>query len=103
MKSSLTYGQLYEKLRQLDFSQNPLAVKGKPQYLFEHKTIPDALLFLPRRNQDDVVEPFFIRSVLALLKGRNLVTETDLLSALMNGAATADPHSATTIREMKNG
>ena len=52
---------------------------GKPRYVFEHKTIPNAMIILPERDPDDRVEPFHMVSVLATLKAHNLVGECNPL------------------------
>jgi hypothetical protein len=79
MTPTLTYGQLYDKLRALDFTQRSLEMYGKPRYVFEHKSIANAMIILPERERDEPVEPFYMNSVLATLKAHHLVAECNTL------------------------
>ena len=79
MTPAITYGKLYEKLRELGFTQRGIEMHGKPRYVFEHKTIPNAMIILPERDRDDQVEPFYMGSVLATLKAHSLVPECNPL------------------------
>lgn len=85
MDSTLTYGELYQRLQDLHFSRREVDVEGKARYLFEHPKSESALLFLPIRKLDEVVEAPFIRSVLVLLKTHHLIEEPDPLDLLRNG------------------
>ncbi len=79
MTPALTYGKLGDKLRALGFTQRDIEMYGKPRYVFEHKTIPNAMIILPQRNPNDQVEPFYMNSVLATLKAHSLVAECNPL------------------------
>jgi hypothetical protein len=79
MTSDLTYGQLYDKLRALGFTQRRLELYGLPRYVFEHQTLPNALLILPERDRDEQVEPFHRVSALATLRTHRLLPECDPL------------------------
>jgi hypothetical protein len=76
---AFSYGKLYDKLRALGFAQRSIELSGKPRYVFEHKTIPNAMIILPERDRDEPVEPFHMRSVLATLKAHGLVVESNPL------------------------
>jgi hypothetical protein len=79
MPPAITYRKLYDKLRELGFIQRGIEMYGKPRYVFEHKTIPNALIILPESPLDDQVEPFYMASVLATLKAHGLVPECNPL------------------------
>jgi hypothetical protein len=80
MTPAITYGILYDKLRELGFTPRGLEIYGKPRYVFEHKTIANAMIVLPERDRDDPVEPFYMGSVLATLKAHRLVPECNPLT-----------------------
>jgi hypothetical protein len=77
---AITYGKLGDKLRALGFTQRGIEMYGKPRYVFEHKTIPTAMIILPGHAPDDLVEPFYMGSVLATLKAHHLVPECNPLA-----------------------
>ena len=79
MTPAITYGKLYDRLRELGFTQRSLEMYGKPRYVFEHKTIPNAMIILPERDRDEQVEPFYLGSVLATLKAHRLAPECNPL------------------------
>jgi hypothetical protein len=79
MTTTLTYGQLYDKLAGLGYNQRRVALNGKTLQVFEHKTIDNAMLVLPDRDLSDPVDPFEVRSVLAYLKSRGVVSEPNPL------------------------
>jgi hypothetical protein len=79
MPPTLTYGQLFDKLRDFGFTQRGVEIQGKPSYVFQHKTIPNAMIILPQRGPDDPVEPFHMNSALATLKAHGLVPECNPL------------------------
>ncbi len=80
MTPSITYGKLYDKLRELGFTQREIELDGKPRYVFEHKTIANAMIVLPHRERNEQAEPFHMSSVLATLKAHNLVPKYNLLA-----------------------
>jgi len=80
MSTPITYGQLYDKLHELGFTQRSLVMYGKPRYIFEHKTIDNAMIVLPERDRNDVVEPFYMGSVLATLRTHHLLQESNPLT-----------------------
>jgi hypothetical protein len=84
MTTTLTYGQLYDQLDNLNFRRSEIQKNGKTHYLFEHKTMDSALIVLPKHTRDDLVEPFFIRSVLATLKSHDLVSDVNPLEVIGN-------------------
>ncbi len=79
MTPTMTYGKLYDKLRELGFTPREFEMYGKPRFVFEHKTIPNAMIILPERDHNDSVEPFYMFSVLAKLKTHRLVAECNPL------------------------
>jgi hypothetical protein len=76
----LTYGELFDKLRELGFTQRGIELYGKPRYVSEHKTNANALIILPERDRGDQGEPFHLNSVLATLKAHGLVQECNPLT-----------------------
>jgi len=79
MEKTLTYGQLYDKLTELGYTHKTLEINGNLQRVFRHKTLDNASVFLPERDLNDPVEPFYMRSVLSYLKSRGLVKECNPL------------------------
>ena len=79
MTSSITFGKLYNRLQELGFIQHEIEMYAKPRYVFEHRTIPNAMIVLPERDRDAEVEPFYMGSVLATLKAHRLVPECNPL------------------------
>ncbi len=75
MAPTLTYGRLYDKLAGLGYNQRKLALNGKTVQVFEHKTIDNAMLVLPDNDPKEPVDPFDVRSVLAYLQSRGVVSE----------------------------
>jgi hypothetical protein len=75
----MTYGELFDKLRELDYVQHEIELDGKPRYLFEHKTSANALIVLPERDRGEQVEPFHLNSVLTTLKAHGLLPKCNPL------------------------
>ncbi len=80
MTPAITYGQLDEKLRQLGFVKRGIEISGKPRWVFEHNSIANAMIILPRRDLADPVEPFYVASVLATLRSHALLPECNPLT-----------------------
>ena len=80
MRPTITYGCLYDKLHELGFAQRAIEMYGKPGFVFEHKTIPNAMIILPERFRDERVEPFHMDSVAATLKAHHLNRKCDPLA-----------------------
>jgi hypothetical protein len=79
MAATITYRQLQDKLRKLGFKHHYVEVQNKPCNIFEHKTIPNAMIFLPEYVLDDEVVPFHVNTVLTTLKSHGLVRECNPL------------------------
>jgi len=80
MAKILTYGRLYDKLAEFGYNQRTLTIRDQPARVFEHKTIDHAMIVLPDRDRNDVVEPFYMGSVLLTLKSRHIVPEYNPLT-----------------------
>ncbi len=80
MTPRITYGQMYEKLRELGFTQHEIEVDGKLADVFQHKTIANAMIVLPYRDRNEQVVPFHMNSVLATLRTHHLVPECNPLA-----------------------
>ena len=80
MIPTITYGKLYEKLRDLGFVQHNIVVDGKPATVFKHRTIDNAMIVFPECPQDEQVEPFHMQKVLAILRSHDLIRERNPLS-----------------------
>lgn len=78
--NSLTYGQLRDKLEALGFVSRRVTIEGQRSQVYEHTTIPRTMIVLPDREAKDTVEPFYINSVLATLKSRDLLPESNPLT-----------------------
>lgn len=79
--ASLTYRQLHDRLRALGFQEYRVELDGKSGWAFEYPATPGALIVLPERKPDDLVEPFYLQQVLVTLKARGLVPEANPLLA----------------------
>jgi hypothetical protein len=77
MREHMTYGELYETLLELGYRRRSVQVNGKQGEVFEHETIPNAMIVLPQNNPDAPVEPFYMGSVLGILKSRGVIRETN--------------------------
>jgi hypothetical protein len=80
MTKTLTYGQLYDKLVDLGYDYKTLEINGKRHRVFRHKTIDNAMIGLPERDRNDLVEPFFMSSVLGTLRSRHILPECNPLT-----------------------
>jgi hypothetical protein len=79
---SLTYGQLYVKLKELGFEESHVELDGKRGRMFERKDLPASLIVLPERPPNDPVEYFHVGGALLTLKRLHLLPEYDPLDAL---------------------
>jgi hypothetical protein len=79
--ASLTYGQLYDKLRSLGFQDYCVELEGKSGRVFEHPSVAASMIVLPERKRDDLVEPIYLQKVLLILRSRGLLPETNPLLA----------------------
>ena len=77
--NTITYGQLFDKLRDLGFVQRTVEINAAIHNIFEHRTIDNAMIVLPERDRSDLVEQFYMGSVLATLKTHHLLPETNPL------------------------
>lgn len=82
MDNELNYGQLYQILQDMHFSDREVEVEGKRQYLFEHESRKGAILFLPIREAGEIVEPFFLHSAVVMLKAQDLIADSNLPALL---------------------
>ena len=76
---SLTYVELYDKLTELGFEESRVDLDGKRGRVFEHPKIAGSMIVLPERAGTDLVEPFYLVPVLAMLKNHHLLPEPDPL------------------------
>ena len=76
---SLTYGQLHDKLTALGFVSRRVQIDGQLSRVYEHATIPRTMIVLPDSDGKDPVEPFYMNSVLATLRSRDLLPESNPL------------------------
>jgi hypothetical protein len=77
--STLTYGQLHDKLSALGFERHAVEMDGKRGQVYVHKKLAHAMIVLPERAPDDPVERFYLNSVLATLNSHGLLPETNPL------------------------
>ena len=77
---TLTYGQLYSKLKALGFEESSVEVDGKRGRVFEHPDLPGSMLVLPERESSVIVESFYLDKVLATLKRHHLLPESNPLA-----------------------
>jgi hypothetical protein len=79
--TTLTYGRLHAKLHELGFEEHDVELDGKRGRVFEHPRVPATMIVLPERAPTDPVEPFYLHQVLATLRSRGLLPETNPLLA----------------------
>ena len=79
MMPPMTFGQLYDRLRELGFTPQELDWKGIPRLVFQHDTIANAMINLPVRDRNEEVEPFYMNSVLTTLRSHRLLPERNPL------------------------
>ena len=77
-ETTLTYGRLHDKLRELGFEEYSVEWNGG-RAAFEHPKVAASRIILPERARDDSVEPFYLNQVLLTLKARGLLPETNPL------------------------
>lgn len=77
--SPLTYGQLYQKLLQLGFTEHSITLEGNPGRIFEHPNKKASLIVLPERDPSDKVETFYLAPVLDTLKRLDLLPDPNPL------------------------
>jgi hypothetical protein len=77
--TTLSYGRLHHKLRELGFEEYSVELDGKRGWVFEHPKVAAARIILPECAPDDPVEPFYMSAVLHTLRARGLLPETNPL------------------------
>jgi hypothetical protein len=77
--TTLTYGRLHQKLRELGFEEGRVELDGRRGRLFEHPKVAGSLIALPERAPNDPVEPYYMNKVLAILRTSGLLPETNPL------------------------
>lgn len=78
-ETTLTYGRLHQKLRELGFEEYGVEWNGKRGVAFEHPKVAASRIILPERAPTDPVEPYYMNLVLAILRSRGLLLETNPL------------------------
>ena len=78
MAEKLTYGKLYDKLKELGFSQRSMQWNGTAVWDFQHREVERAVIFLPPKPADEPVHPSHIGTVRATLKAHGLMDENAL-------------------------
>jgi hypothetical protein len=76
---SMTYGQLYAKLRSMGFKEYHIELEGKSVRVFKHPEVAASMIALPERKPAEVVEPFELNGVVMILRSRGLLPETNPL------------------------
>ena len=77
--TTLTYGRLHRKLRELGFAEHSVELDGKRVRVFEHPTVAETIIVLPERAPDAPVESLYMQYVLVTLRSRGLLPETNPL------------------------
>jgi len=78
--TSLTYGQLHKKLKELGFQEHSGELDGKRGRVFEQEGLAGSMIVLPERDPNALVEPFYMGSVLFTLRRLNLLPESNPLT-----------------------
>lgn len=77
--TSLTYGQLSNKLKELGFEESSVELDGKRGRVFEKTDLPGSMFVLPERDPNAVVEAFYLDKVLLTLKRHHLLPQSNPL------------------------
>jgi hypothetical protein len=77
--TSLTYAQLYQKLRELRFQEYSVELDGKRGRVFEQEGVAGSMLVLPERDPNALVESLYTEKVLLTLRRLNLLPESNPL------------------------
>lgn len=77
MSKRPTYAQLFDRLKELGYTETSLEINGRPQRVFEHKDIETATIFLPQVDAHAPVLPRHLGMVRAVLKWNGLIEEDD--------------------------
>lgn len=72
---SITFHELAPKLSGLGYTSRTSQANGDKAVVFEHKKLKGAMIILPEHQDEEVVAPFFLRKVQAILKNHGLVKE----------------------------
>jgi hypothetical protein len=75
MTDRLTYGQLFDKLRQLGYVQQTADVNGSRLLVFQHAKHARATIYLPDMPQDEPVASLHLLGVRATLKHHGVSRE----------------------------
>jgi hypothetical protein len=75
----LTYGRLHQKLHDLGFEEYSVELDGRRGRIFEHPKVAGSMIALPERAAEDPVDPYHMNIVLAILRSRGLLPETNPL------------------------
>jgi hypothetical protein len=72
---TITYDTLKQKLTGLGYTFRTAQANGDKAIVFEHKDLQGAMIILPEHRDTEVVDPFFLRKVLVILRSHGLVEE----------------------------
>lgn len=84
MTPTITYNQLYHKLRVLGFEDKVIDWNGSERRLFNHPQHPEALIVLPNDREHEVAH-LYLNAVRSVLLTHNLIDNNAYL--LENGTA----------------
>jgi hypothetical protein len=76
---TLTYGELHKKLRTYGYNDHYIKGNGKAAISFENKNFPGSRILLPIRDDNEMVESFYLNRVLMILRACGILEETNPL------------------------
>jgi hypothetical protein len=77
MAKHLTYGQLFDKLKDLGYTERTIDLNGHRQRIFQHKDIETATIFLPDVTPSEPVLPRHLTMVRGTLRWNGLIEEDE--------------------------
>jgi hypothetical protein len=77
MAKRLTYGELFDKLAGLGYTEKTIEFNGHRQRVFQHKDVEAATIFLPDVAPDEAVLPRHLTMVRGTLKWSGLIEDDE--------------------------
>jgi hypothetical protein len=79
MAETVTYGQLYNRLRNLGFTERTFDWNGSRRRYFQHADVQKASVILPDAPTDQVVEGMYLLAVQSMLVTHGFLNEQDVV------------------------
>jgi hypothetical protein len=82
MKKALTYGDLFDQLKDLGFTLKKVEYEGLPQLAFTHSRDETALILLPEKARKEPVWPLHLAAVRTVLQSHGIGPRNGELASL---------------------